>query len=101
VTGDAFNINYTKRADLTVNDAPAMADMEKWGITPAAPAAGATSPSSLMLDGMGSLTLNFTPASGATSNMEYREQWESAGGIWRAEIVHCANKLSVTRRSDL
>jgi hypothetical protein len=76
VTGDAISINYTKRADLTVDDAPVLADMEKWDITPAAPAAGTTSPSSLMLDGMESLSLNFL-----TATMEYKYQWESVGDV--------------------
>src|SRR5262249_41093152 len=83
VMGDAISINYTKRADLTVDDAPVLADMEKWDITPAAPAAGTISPSSLMLDGMESLSLNFL-----TANMEYRNQWESAGGLTSFKYDH-------------
>jgi len=88
VMGDAFSINYTKRADLTVDDAPVLADVEKWDITPAAPAVGTTRPSSLMLDGMESLSLNFTPASEATENMEYSNQWVSAGGLTSYKYDH-------------
>jgi hypothetical protein len=83
VMGDAISINYTKRADLTVDDAPVLADMEKWDITPAAPAAGTTNPSSLMLDGMESLSLNFL-----TANMEYSNQWESVGDLTSLKYDH-------------
>src|SRR5262249_42094462 len=93
VMGDAISLNYTKRADLTVDDAPVLTDMEKWDITPAAPAAGTTSPSSLMLDGMESLTLNFTPASEATANMEYRNQWGAAGGLTSFKYDHALTLL--------
>jgi len=83
VMGDAISINYTKRADVTVDDAPVLADMEKWDITPAAPAAGTTNPSSLMLDGMESLSLNFL-----TANMEYKYHREAVGDLTSLKYDH-------------
>jgi hypothetical protein len=76
LTGPATDCSFAKRAGLSISDIPVLADMEKWDITPAAPAAGTTSPSSLMLDGTESLSLDF-----ATASVEWNNTGKLAGGV--------------------
>jgi hypothetical protein len=80
LTGPATDCHFARKAGLLISDTPVLINMEKWDITPAAPAVGTTSPSSLMLAGTESLTLNFL-----TANMEYKNQWQSVGDVTSLE----------------
>jgi hypothetical protein len=83
LTGPATAMHFQKRAGLSVDDTPVLVNTEKWAITPAAPAAGTTSPASLMLDGTESLTLNFL-----TASLEYKIQRESVGDVTSLKYDH-------------
>ena len=76
LTGPAASCDIGNDAALTHDNSTVLSNTEKWDITPAAPSAGTASAPSLVLADMESFTLNF-----ATANMEYKDQWASAGEV--------------------
>ena len=81
LTGPASDYVQSSKTALMVDDATVLSNVDRWDITPAAPSASTSTPSSLMLDGTESFSLNVMPASEATANMEYKERWESVGDV--------------------